>query len=369
MDIDTYFENVRQLATLVNKKRLASHEMIERPDQCASIVDPSIQFRETLLSSEEENNLSGYLAMGYFADRPRRERLACFAMAFEVQHEADRLSLKLQCRPYSRDQLLFQRVPSLFDAIRRRDNSNLDYELIDLSEVSSVSGSEIYHVGNGFSRLCSHLRPGIVNWVKKEWPSSPTYVRLDADTYFDARPPQALSEATLVPANPRWLEDFSLRRGMKDFAAYQLEDGPVSEAYGQYWDYRVRHLRRLEVHVQRREDNYLSMLIEELPRADDPNGLMVGRCIHLDTKDPAFTPLGDVTMQHLDLAINVYAGDDREKRFAQSLQHGKVQDATFRTHLLRVEGTPFVSLFAFCGLFLKSKILVDEWLNELVATD
>jgi hypothetical protein len=111
---------------------------------------------------------------------------------------------------------------------------------------------------------------------------------------------------------------------------------------------------------------YLTMIIEELPRPDDPSGLMIARCIHLDTRDPAFTPLGQVEMQHLDLAINVYEGEDREKRFAQSLQNGKVQDASFRTHLFRIERTPFVSLFSFCGMFLESKVLLSEWLNELV---
>jgi hypothetical protein len=367
LDIDTYFKNVGKLAVLVTEEKLATHELINHPGQHASIVGPSLQFREELLSGEEENKLSGYLAIGYFGGRSRRERLASFAMTFEVQHEAARLSLQRLCEPYCRTQHLFQSVPSLFEAIRRRENGNRDYELIDLAELSPVSGSEVYKAGNGFAKLCPPLSPRIVKWVKSEWPTSPTYVRLDADTFLEDRPRQLLTEATLVPANPRWLAGFNLRKGMKDFAAYQLQDRPITEASGESWDYHVRHLRRLEVHVQRRENDYLSMLIEELPRADDPNGLMVGRCIHLDTRDPALTPLGDVTMQHLDLAINVYAGDDRQKRFGQSLQHGKVQDATFRTHLLRIEQTPFISLFAFCGMFLESKILLSEWLNDLVA--
>jgi len=288
-------------------------------------------------------------------------------MTFEVQHEATRLRLQAQCELYSETQPLFRNVPSLFGKIRRKETGSLDYELIDVTAVRSVSGSEVYQAGNGYTKLCPLLSPGIVNWVQNEWPSAPTYVRLDADAYFCKKPLQLLTEATLVPANPRWLPDFSLRKGMKDFAAYELQDRPISEGHGEYWDYHVRNLRRLEIHVQRRENKYLSMLIEELPRADDPNELMVGRCIHLDTCDPAFTPLGEVTMQHLDMAINVYAGDDRQRRFGQSLQHGKVQDATFRTHLLRIEGTPFVSLFAFCEMFLESKILLSEWLNELVA--
>jgi hypothetical protein len=365
LDIDTYFVNVGKLAALANHHNVEIHELIENPGLHASIVDPSVKFRETILSSKEETDLIGYLVSGFFTGRSSRSRLASFAMAFDVQHEAARLRLKAQCHPYSETQPLFLNVPSLFDQIRRRENGNKDYELVDLAAIKSVSGSEIYSAGNGFAKLCPFLSPSIVDWAQKEWPSAKTYVRLDADAYFKTMPLQLLTEATLVPANPRWLRDFSLRKGMKDFAAYQLHNRPLSEGHLEYWDYHVRHLRRLEIHVQRRKDDYLSMLIEELPRPDDPNGLMVGRCIHLDTQDPVGTPLSKVIMLHLDLAINVYADEDRSRRFAQSLQHGKVQDATFRTHLFRIEKTPFVSLFFLGELFLQSKMLLSEWLTDL----
>lgn len=365
MDIDTYFENVGKLAALANQDHLAIHELLENPGPQTSIVDPSLKFRETLLCGEEENDLSSFLVTGVFGGRSRRARLASFAMAFDVQHEVARLQLRAQCQPYGATQPLFRKVPSLLQHIRRKKSGNQDCELVNLAAIRSVLGSEIYTVGRGFTKLCPFLNPGIVNWAQKEWPSANTYVRLDADAYFETKPLQFLSEATLVPANPRWLQDFSLRKGMKEFAAYELQSQPFFEGYGEYWDYNVRHLRRLEVQVQRRKDDYLSMLIEELPRPDDPNGLMVGRCIHLDTRDPFGTPLHEVTMQHLDLAINVYAGEDRSKRFGQSLQHGKVQDATFRTHLFRIEATPYVSLFSFCEMFLQSTVLLNEWLADL----
>ncbi|MHC0055522.1 hypothetical protein [Actibacterium sp. D379-3] len=368
MDIDKYFESVRELAKVANETGAQVHELIENPRQHKALVSASINFRISLLSSEEENGLSGYLAIGFFTGRPRRERLAAFAMTFEVGHEATRLNVEKQCQRYDRTQLLFQNVPSLYDKIRQRENGSRDCELIDVKAVSSVFGSEIYSAGSGFTKLSPFLSPGIINWAQKEWSSAPIFVRLDADVFATAQPPQLLTEATLVPANPRWLKNFSLRRGMKDFASYALQDRPVSAGTAEYWDYHVRHLRRLEIHVERREEKYLSMMIEELPRVDDPNGLMIGRCIHLDTRDPALTSLGQVQMQHLDLAINVYAGDDRRKRFDQSLQNGKVQNATFRTHLFRIEDTPFVSLFTFCEMFLKSKILLSEWLNELGAS-
>ncbi len=95
--------------------------------------------------------------------------------------------------------------------------------------MSSVSGSEIYRAGNGFTKLCHYLSPGIVNWAQNEWPTAPAFVRLDAGYYSSTQPLQLLTEATLVPANPRWLEDFSLRKGMKDFAAYHLLNRPPSE--------------------------------------------------------------------------------------------------------------------------------------------
>ncbi|GHE04180.1 hypothetical protein GCM10008024_30330 [Allgaiera indica] len=366
MDIDVYFENVGKLAALANQDNITIHELIENPGPHAYIVEPSVKFRETLLSGEEENELSSYLLTDVFASQSRRSRLASFAMTFEVKREAAHLRLRAQCQPYHASQPIFRSVPSLFRQIRRKKNGNLDYELLDLTAIDSVSGSEIYSVGSGFTKLIPYLNPGIVNWARKEWPSANTYVRLDADTYFETKPLLALAEATLVPANPRWLPDFSLRKGMKEFAAYELRNLQISEGYGEHWDYHVRHLRRLEVHVQRRKEDYLSMTIEELPRPDDPNRLMVGRCIHLDTKDPAHTPLSEVTMQHLDLAINVYAEEDRSKRFKESLQFGKVQDATFRTHLFRIEAIPFVSLFSFCEMFLQSRVLLSEWLTDLM---
>lgn len=368
VEIDEYFEKLGRLAMIVKDANVAVHELVENPGPRAAMVAQLLTFRESMLSSEEENGLSGYLAIDFFAGRNRRERLSAFAMTFEIEHEWKRREVKRLCEHYNTGQHLFQSVPEIFDKIRRREIGRQDFELIEVSAVSSVSGSEIYRAGSGFTKLCPYLSPGIVNWAQKEWPSAPAFVRLDAGYYSATEPMQLLTEATLVPANPRWLEDFSLRKGMKDSAVYHLLDRPASEGHAEYWDYHVKKVRRLEVHVERREDDYLTMMIEELPRPDDPSGLMIARCIHLDTRDPVLTPLGKVEMQHLDLSINVYEGEDRQKRFDQSLTNGKVQDASFRTHLFRIERTPFVSLFSFCGMFLESKVLLSEWLNELVRT-
>jgi hypothetical protein len=60
------------------------------------------------------------------------------------------------------------------------------------------------------------------------------------------------------------------------------------------------------------------------------------------------------------------AGDRLSTRpVANTLQHGKAQDATYRTHLYRIEDVPFPALFVFAALFLRSKTLLGEWLDDL----
>ncbi|WP_353654264.1 hypothetical protein [Agrobacterium sp. Ap1] len=130
---------------------------------------------------------------------------------------------------------------------------------------ASVDGGEVYRAGKGYTELCSYLSPEIVNWARNEWPDAPTFIRLNADRYIAEKPPQKLWESAMVPANPGWFSNFSLRKGMTEFASYQLLDRPISDGQAEYWDYHVKKVRRLEVRVERREDNYLTMMIEELP--------------------------------------------------------------------------------------------------------
>lgn len=364
MDIDEYFEKLARLMHQAKNVGLAIEELVEQRDQ--QLVVPLLSFRERMLTSGDENWLSGYLPTGFFAGWTRRERLAAFALTFEAQREWKRIEVRSLCEPYAKSQRLFKHAPHMFDEIRKRVNGRPDQELINVLAAKSIDGSEVYRAGNGYTKLCPYLSPDIVNWAREEWPSAPTFIRLDADRYTAEQPLQRLWESAMVPASPSWLSNFSLRKGMKDFGSYQLLDRPISDGEAEYWDYHVKMVRRLEVCVERREENYLTMMIEELPRPDDSSGLMIGRCIHLDSRDPAFTPLGEVKMQHLDLAINVYEGEDRKKRFDGSLQNGRVHDATFRTHLFRIEGIPFSSLFLFSAMFLESKVLIGEWVNDLV---
>lgn len=108
------------------------------------------------------------------------------------------------------------------------------------------------------------------------------------------------------------------------------------------------------------------MMIEELTEQKNivspTEKYIVSRMIHLDTDATIGSSFHDSKLNHLDLAINIYTGNNAENRLSENLAYGeKVTDASFRTHLLRVENTNFSDLFAFAYSFFKSKTLVDEW--------
>jgi len=366
VDIDEYFNRVNTLARECAQSDTAPHDMIESRGIGNRDIAECMKTRLELITAPELEKLNAYLEIGLFvfAKKPS-ERQALFALSFDIQHALDLVSLKMQCAPYEPNQPLFQGALSLLNHIRQRSNDSVDGELLDLSAIRSVSGLSIYKVDGGFSRLTCLLNPGVVNWARARYPNSPTFIRLDPFFFKHQQPRELLTEATLVPANRKWLGDFSLRKGMKDFALYALQDvSPQDDPRG-FWEYRMKGVRQLEIRVRRREKDYLTMMIEELSKQDEENSLMVGRCIHLDTRDPVGTPLAAVKVNHLDLAVNVYQGRRRQEHYSQTLKNGKAADASFRTHVFRIEQADFCSVFDFCQLFLRSQLLVDEWIQEV----
>lgn len=365
MDIGEYFAKVRRFAEICVQKEIAPEFLIEKPGSDGLEMEQSLAFREDQLTADDEKGLSAYLMIGFFLGASPRRRLASFALCFEIQYEAELHNIRQQCERYTQSQPLFAAAPELFERIR----PGAHREMIDAHAVESVGKSEIYRVGQGFSKLTPYLNSGIVNWTRDNYQLAPMYIRLNPHRFYETEPPQILMETCFVPPDPKWLRGFSLRKGMEDCAVYQLLNGPVEDGIAKFWDYHLRHIRRLEVRVTRREHNYLTMMIEELPREDDPNQFMVGRCIHLDTENPAGTPLDKVTLKHLDLALNVYCGSQRQLRLRQTLQDGKSADATFRTHIFRVEEIPFLSLFSYCSMFFRSKVLLNEWISALFGNE
>jgi hypothetical protein len=67
---------------------------------------------EGLLAESKERTLGAYLELGSFNGLSRRERLVAFAVAFDLQHAVDVLSIERQCENYDKGHALHRRAVS-----------------------------------------------------------------------------------------------------------------------------------------------------------------------------------------------------------------------------------------------------------------
>jgi hypothetical protein len=360
IDIETYLDRIASLAREFEPMSETCIEILgmrHREDDPA--VVECVEFRRTMLSDTDRRTLKGWLEFGFFRDDlPTDVRLAGFALAFEVAEEVRRLTMRTLCAPYRREDPLFAGAPALW-------NSRRDDELIDFAALRQEQGSEVVAVPGGFGKIPGELDPHLVALLSRAYPELAFYVRLSPDRFYRSRPPMLLMEAVIAPGRFDALMNFDMYRGQIEYGEYALQDDPLTVGEEQrYIDYHVEKIRRLEIRAERRKD-MLTMMIEEVPAPDHAAGLMVGRCIHLDTDMPNGTPLRDVKLSHLDVALNVYEGAARADRYGRRLREGKVTDASFRTHLMRIEGIPLLGLVPICEAFLKSGPLLQDWMRDL----
>jgi hypothetical protein len=105
-------------------------------------------------------------------------------------------------------------------------------------------------------------------------------------------------------------------------------------------------------------------MLEEVATDRISNGNLIGRCVHLDTYERPGTDQHAAPLKHLDLAINVYIDDAAARRKDTRLCDGRVEDASVRTHLLRVEGVPFAAIAEFARQFFHSSVLLQQWMRD-----
>jgi hypothetical protein len=372
MDIDQYYAHVGDFAAQMIPLEGDDELFVPHLKENSQVAEDCAAFRESQLTQADVNRLKGYLGIGYFEYTPPKplRTIAWWAFRLDIYNAASHLLLRAECALYDRSQPLFRARPRLFNAIRAREETGEPgepgFEMIDDTHVTHIDG-EIYGVGAGFAKLSPSLPRNIPILARRQFPNAPRYLRLDPYAYYTEQPLMSLLEAAIVPANPNWLATLAIFTGNEQYAQYDLQ-GDAAISHQDLIDYTVHGIRRLEIKATRRDDDYLSMMIEELPTPDAEDGLMVGRCIHLDTFAPFGTPMADAQLNHLDLAINVYTYGDRALRMTNTLQHGKAQDATYRRHLYRIETIPFPSVFLFADLFFKSRYLLSEWYSAINVT-
>jgi len=318
-----------------------------------------VDLRAALMTVADEQRASPYLPTGFLRDLPDPRRLAGITACLELEGLITQKELRSRFARYERTQAVFVRESGAWDARRRRAAGDEDSELIALRPpLRQVEGSEVIACGKGYARLDPFLSPGILAWACATFPAAPIFVRLDPQAWFESRPSQRLWERVVIPANPKWWRRLGLYAGETDGGVYELEDALPGDIT-RFWEYRVRGVRRLESSATKRSN--LSMMVEELTETADH---LLGRCIHLDTDALPGTDFDGAAVNHLDLAMNVYEGDARTARMAMHLRNGTVENASFRTHLLRVEGVPLSALLDLATMFFRSTTLTTEWIAD-----
>ncbi len=352
-DLNAYYAFIDQLAGECASRDLSPQDLLEKRtvEQDGSTLE-AIRLRESLSDGADLQRVEGLLVTGFFRKLKKKDRVGALLTCFEVGDRMEQLRLEARFARYKAEDPLFQYEPSLLERVR-------EDELVALANFNEIGEDGIVQIRGGYARLDPMLAPAIVHTLANAYPAAPLYVRLDPQQATAERPRQLLLETILVPASPRWWRSLGLFRGQQTGAQYSVV-APLNAAddLAAYVEYHVRGLRKLETIAQRRKVDHLTMMLEELELLRD--GLLIGRCIHLDTRAPQGTAPADAKVLHVDLAINVYAGEKVAERLSAQMNDAEKVKATFRTHLLRAENIPFEVLTLLSFLFFKSHVLRQD---------
>lgn len=358
--IEKYMHGLRVLAAVYVNDHEETITIFENLIACKNdLAIDLVQLRRELIVDADRLRVLGFLPTGLYDSLTSDDRIAAFLVTMELEREMKDCSLSVRFQPYKPEQELFRRFPDLQLLLR-------DGELLkdDSSFVAREDG--IIERAGGVCRLEPLLNANILFWTRDSFPNAPLFVRLDPHYIRESAPVPTLQEAVLMPANPRWWKRLNIHRGHGTGSQYVMES-PVNPADDTeaFWEYHVRGVRCLEVHAQRRKHEYLSMMVEELVDRQETDGFVLGRCIHWDTAAQIGIDVDEAKVMHLDLAINIYRGGAAKTRLLQNMAvGGKVQDASIRTHILRVEGIAPAAMLGYARLFFVSRLLFADWLND-----
>jgi len=319
----------------------------------------AIEYRMSRISPKDIDIRGSLLNFGIFRKFDEPRRLSCICICMEASIIRHRRHIKESCEKYREDMPFFKECPDLYQ-------QNRDKELIIYNCIKRDKNSRVFSYKGKFGVVDRRLPMAILNWLDTIYLDKPSFVRLDPYLILE-KPVEPIEEAVINAPDPAWWRDLRIYQGKEKGSSYQLLNDP--EDRKNYWDYLVKGIRRLEYHAERRLSNgetYLSMMMEELELHEDhaqpSDSYLVGRMIHLDTKAEIGKEFALAPLMHIDLAYNYYYDDKVEKRMSQDLSAGvKVEDATYRTHLVRIENITLSELFPIAYAFFVSKTMLDEW--------
>lgn len=324
-----------------------------------------LEISENVFLKSDKERYIGYLEIGYFKGFTPDERILAYLICLEVGNIRNFNNLKSSCIQYDKNQELFKQS-NLYNSVRKKENGSLDLELININAIKSIDDSEVVSIsGGGYAKTNGFLKPSIIWWSKKTFPSSNLFLRLNPNEYYDIQPPQGLNEEVMIPANPNWWKNLKIYKNKKDGSSYFIEPPiDLKTDLQKHWDYHVRKIIKMQLHAKRNNQGNISLMFEELSEYYKDAGLLMGKCIHLDSDAKYGENASESKLNHLDLAVQFYEGKKIDDRLSQDLAQGMVVDASFRTHIFRIENIPFNAAIAYVVMFFDSKHLILEWIKD-----
>lgn len=318
----------------------------------------AIDYRKSILNENDYIISSGYLQTGYFKGHDEQTRSACFCMCIEAGFQKDFNKAVKDCSPYEGNESIFQDSTI-------RDNRQGD--LVGYRPFDREKSSNIFSTNGQWGYFDRRIPLQMYEWADNCFHDKPCRIRIEPDQLYSKRPPQPVLECMVMPPQYQWWKKLTIFKGTTKGSTYILL-GNDSKNVNDYYDFNRLNIRRLEVSVTRKADDYISMMIEELEENVNPldpsDKYVIGRMIHLDSNAIIGTNFKDAILNHIDLAYNMYTDDKADIRLGQFLCDGKTESASIRTHIFRLEDIPFCSLFKIANSFFKSKTLVAEWLSN-----
>jgi hypothetical protein len=316
----------------------------------------AIRYCGATATDAEQRQGEAYLMVSLFSRLSRQEQIGAWLLCLAVQKQVDLRDLQSRFAPYQSEQALFQRFPKLLARAR-------DAELIHREECDAIFVDGTVALQSGYARLDPLLPSAIIVELEHAYPTLQLHVRLDPGYAQAQRPAKTLTEAVMSPASYGWWRNLGLYRGQQTGGLYCIDPAlPLPDEAEAYIEFHRKGFRKLETIAQRRKPDHLTMMLEELQFYDA--GLLIGRCIHLDTSAPYDTAPDRAMVEHVDLAINVYTGEQLDLRMSSRMHDADKVDASFRTHLLRAERVPFGVLTLLSKVFFQSETLKGDLFKD-----
>jgi hypothetical protein len=239
-------------------------------------------------------------------------------------------------------------------------------EMVDARELRQERRSGLLAYGTSFVKVSGLLNPEILSFVRSHAPASTQIeVRLDPDyPGGPADPPFASYTPELPIEFLKLIADVPLSRFIQTRRwAVPIPGVGATDArnFAEYFAAGLRALETTAVHDGARTEIYF----EEIEDAggiyidmrdgglrERTEGPVLGRMIHFDTESKASSAARDVTLIHLDLALNVY--DEGASRARLTTELPQRVEASRRIHLFKAAPLPMHLLPGIAFLFFRA---------------